>query len=94
MKMNDEEFDEEEMSAIDWLDRTPDWNDMPEPIHAMSISWEDIWAMAKEEGMELTKEQVVKLMPLTAHYMAKSDNLYDAYWEVIRFTLAHKEKYQ
>ncbi len=48
------------MSHLEDDDQIPKWDDMPKDESILSIAWEDVWAKAKERGLNLTREQIIE----------------------------------
>jgi len=69
----------------------PKWEDMPKPDNILVLSWEDIWAQAKERGINLSRSQIVEAFDKAVRN-AGNECMMGAFWANVDFAIDEVDK--
>ena len=64
----------------------PKWKNMPKDEPVMNVSWEDIYARAYDNGINLTKEQVINAFQKFINNK-HNEYLMGAFWDNIDYAI-------
>jgi len=67
----------------------PEWSGMPERAPIVVLSWEDIYTKARMDGIDLTREQVIRIFDRIVQAGDLGDEN-DQYWECLDYHISEE----